>query len=112
MPENSAFRYDEMIPAKNVHVKRFIEDYHDNPASRVAQKEFSDNTRLFIDELKRDARAEGFIIRNLRTKNGGLQRVLKELESEKVDLSRIQTIRKTRYITYYPELMTVTISPQ
>ncbi len=48
VPENTTLDFDEIILAKNVEVKRLIEDYHENPESQLAKKEFANNTKNLL----------------------------------------------------------------
>ena len=109
VPENSNFEYDEMISAEKVEVNRWLGDYYDNPISQPAENEFAENTKKFIAELKNNPKAEGFVIRNLKTKNSKLRKALQQIQNEKIDKSRFQILKKRIYESYFPEFMTVTI---
>jgi hypothetical protein len=109
VPENSNFEYDEMISAEKVKVNRWLGDYYDNPISQPAENEFAENTKKFIAELKNNPKAEGFVIRNLKTKNSKLKKALRQIQNEKIDKSRFQILKKRIYESYFPEFMTVTI---
>ena len=109
VPENSSFEYDEMISAEKVEVNRWLGDYYDNPISQPAENEFAENTKKFIAELKNNPKAEGFVIRNLKTKNSKLRKALQQIQNEKIDKSRFQILKKRIYESYFPEFMTVTI---
>lgn len=110
VPENTVFEYDEIILAENVEVNRLIESYHENSKSKSARNEFAENTKKFIKELQSNPKAEGFIIRNIKTRNRYFQQVLKQIKKEKIDIKRIQIVSKKIYRSYYPEFMTVTIN--
>lgn len=109
VPEGSKFEYDEMISAEKIEVKRLIEDYEGSPTSQSAKKEFAENIKEFIAELKNNPKAEGFIIRNFKTDKHRVKEALKRIQKENIDKSRYQIIRKRIYETHYPEFMTVTI---
>jgi hypothetical protein len=107
VPENSRIAYDEMIAAENVRVKRLLVGYYDNPNSQPAKSEFGKNLKEFIFELKNNPKTEGFIIRNRGMSIRAFKESLRQLRNEKV---RFQVLRKGSYRSYYPELMTVTIT--
>jgi hypothetical protein len=100
VPENTTLDYDEIILAEKVKVNRY---------SSEARKEFTDNTKKFIEELKNNPKAEGFIILNIQTKNRYLQKALQQIQKEKIDKSRFQILRKKIYQTNLPEFMTVSV---
>jgi hypothetical protein len=109
VPENTTIDYDEIILAERIKVKRLLGEYYENPNSVEAKKEFADQTKQFIEELKNNPKAEGFIIRNLETKNNYFRQALKQIQKEKIEKGRYQITRKKLYSTHFPEYMTVTI---
>lgn len=111
VPKDSNFRYDEIIPAEKVSFRRLYIGYYENEESLLAKKEFAGKTREFIDEMKNDLAAEGFIIVYGRNKfiNRNLQKALKQIRSEKLSASRVRVVRKRGFYQHYPEFMTITI---
>jgi len=110
VPENTAIDYDEMVLAKNVKITRLLEDYYDDPDSQPARKEFADNTKQFINGLKNDPKAEGFIILNIKTKNPHFQEAMRQIRKQKLDKNRFRIVGKKRYETHFPEFMIVSIN--
>jgi hypothetical protein len=109
VPENTSLDYDEIILAEKVKVNRLTEEYYEEPNSLEAKTEFAKNTKEFIEELKNNPTSEGFIIRNIKTKSRYLQQALRQIRKEKISSNRFQVIRKKRYVTNFPEFMTVLI---
>lgn len=108
-PENTSIDYDEIILAKKVGVTRLLGDNYEKPNSAEAKKDFAKNTKQFIEELKNNSKAQGFVIRNLKTKSNYFQQASKQIQKEKIDKSRIRFIRKNSYETNFPEFMIVTV---
>ena len=109
VPENTSLNYDEIILANRIKVNRLLSIQYKNPDSSEATKEFIDNTQKFIEQLKNNPKAEGFIILNIRTKKRYLQKALHQIQQEKLDKTRFQILRKKIYQTNFPEFMTVSV---
>jgi hypothetical protein len=109
VPENAPLDYEEIILAQKVNVKRLLGDFYDNPDSRLARKEFADNIKKFIEELKNNPKAEGFIIRNIKTKAVYLKKALQQIQKERIDRNRVQTLKKKIYESNFPEFITISV---
>lgn len=109
VPENTDIDYDEIILAQKVEVKYFKEGYHEDRDSAAAKKDFADNTNKFIEELKNNQKAKGFVICNKDTKNRYVGNTLRRLKTDKINKGQFQLVIKKVYGTLFPEFMTVTI---
>ncbi len=109
VPENTTIDYDEIILAERVKVGHWLGGYYENPNSVEAKKEFADHTKQFIEELKNNPKAEGFIIRNLGTKTNYFRQALKQIQKEKIEKGRYQITRDKLYSAYFPRYMIVMI---
>lgn len=110
VPENSHLESDEMIAADKVHANRWLVDDFGDQGLPAGEQEFADNIKRFIAELRNDPQAEGFIIRNLKTRKRKVKEAWEQIQREGFDRSRLHLLHKRVYQTYYPEFMTVSIS--
>jgi hypothetical protein len=106
VPQGSSLQADEIIPAERMAYTRLYVSYYKNEESPLAKKEFADKTRRFIDELKDNPAAEGFIVttQSNRFINSNIRRALRRIEKDDVAASRIRVVRKGIYDRHYPDL--------
>jgi len=107
LPENSSIEYDELIPVERVRVNRLLIG---SSTSKSAKREFAKNLNEFIAGLKNNPQTKCFIIRNIGMSSCILEKALRQLRFEKVDVNRFQIVSKRSYRNYYPEFMTVAIA--
>lgn len=110
MPGGASVVTKEKVRSGNVKSWRWIENYHPNPTSGDAKREFRATLSAFIDRLNGDGKAVGFVLSNIGTNKYQIARVMRTLEKNRIDKERVKVITKFRYRTYYPELLVITIS--
>ncbi|CAN5271200.1 hypothetical protein BH20ACI1_BH20ACI1_29410 [soil metagenome] len=111
VPENQEIEYEEKISAGKVFVKRFLVSDYDKKSEEI-KKEFAGNIADFVQILKDNPTAKGFIIKFSKKKSHKekLKKVMQRLKEEKIDLDRIKFTENQRiYKSYYPEMITVLI---
>lgn len=111
LPPGVSIAYDEIILANNVDSWRWVESYHPNPTSSDAVKEFRDNLEEFIERLRLETHAQGFVIQNLRTDKKQVDRTYRQITRAGLNIDRVKLIKKKEYQSYYPELMVLTVAP-
>jgi hypothetical protein len=111
VPENSNFQYDEIFLADKIPVTRLLIGYYEDAESKAAKKEFANNIKQFIEELKSNPDAQGFIVGvwNNKFVSRNIQKTLQQIKKDKDISRRTKIIRKKGFYTHYPELITVTI---
>ena len=109
IPPNKSIQYDEIIPAENIDFTRLLGEYYEKSEYKKARNEFTENLKTFIEALKTDPQAQGFVIRNQKTKNKYFQKALQNLIKENISKDRFQLVMKNIYPSDFPEFMIVSM---
>ena len=106
VPENSKLEYDEIISASNISYKTIDVDDYDNERRKykrtnIEESRFAENITEFINELKNNPEAKGYIVYNSdnKTMKRNIEKVKALLGKENISLKRVKTLRKIR-MTY------------
>ena len=97
--DTNTLEYEEIYSVKNIYNKTFtVDDYDFNPNKRrnttAEKKQFESNVNDFVNELKANPKAEGFIVHNSKNKtmNRNIEKVTLFLQKEKINLRRVKTV--------------------
>ncbi len=103
VPDKNTLETDEMFPVNDISYKAFsVNDYNyksgKGKSKSEQNKDFKDHIREFVDELKTNPAAQGFIVHN--SKNGIMKRNIEKVKSllnqENISPQRVKIVVKIR----------------
>jgi hypothetical protein len=111
VPAGATLQTDKLVATGKVRSWRGIEDFEANMKTKAARQEFAEHLSTFVSILGEQPDARGFILLNLGTRKSYVRTVMRALRNAGIDANRVRTIKNYRYRTYYPEFVTITITP-